>query len=99
MNALNDREIARMEFRIGLFRRRGWSLERAERFADVLAARDQDKDDRRACIECAHLQRGFEGVMPCFAASQGWIRGASSRLTPVVDVLQRCPRFEWAKPA
>lgn len=99
MNALSDREIGRMEFRVGLFRRRGWSLDRAERFADRLAARDQEKDDRRACIECANLQRGHEGAMPCFQASQGRLYGASRRLEPVVDVLQRCPRFEWARPA
>jgi len=99
MRALNDRELARMEFRIGLFRRRGWSLQRAERFADFLAERDQQRSDLRACIECTHLQRGYEGAAPCFAASQGWIKSASRRLEPVTDVLMRCERFEWAKPA
>jgi len=96
---MNDREISRMEFRIGLFRRRGWQLQRAERFADVLLVRDREHSDQRACIECAHLQRGFQGSLPCFAAAQGWVKSASCRLEPVTDVLQRCERFEWAKPA
>lgn len=95
MLSMNDREIGRMEFRIGLMRRRGWPLQRAERFADVLLARDREHSDQRACIECAHLQRAGT----CFAAQQGWIANADRRLEPVNDVLARCANFQWAKPA
>jgi hypothetical protein len=90
----SDREITRFTKRVALFKRRGQTEERAESIAESLIARDRDRDDRRLCIECSHLQR--DGG--CFAARQGWIHGASRQLTPVQNVLQRCERFDWAKP-
>jgi len=93
--AMNDREFSRFMFRMGLFKRRGWSEEVAEQFADKTLARDRDGDDRKACIECKNLQRGGT----CFEAAQGRIAGADRRLTPVQNIFQRCERFTWATPA
>lgn len=56
--------------------------------------RDRERDDRRMCIECEHLQR--DGG--CFAARQGWIANAVKTLQPVLTVLQRCEHFGWQKP-
>lgn len=68
----------------------------ADELADSLFERDFDHDDRRYCLECAHLQRSGG----CFAASQGLIKGIDSKnYAPVRNVLQRCPAFEWQKPA
>jgi hypothetical protein len=76
--------------RAELFQRRGLDEERALELADALHQRDGDLDDRRMCIECAHLQR--DGG--CFSARQGWIHGAAIYLHPVQTKLQRCGRFE-----
>lgn len=92
--AWDDKVIARFTFRVALFQRRGLAPERAEACADYLAQRDHDRDDRRMCVECAHLQR--DGG--CFAARQRRIPGVPFFLTPVPDVLQRCEQFEWQKP-
>ena len=43
--------------RVGLFRRRGQTEQRAEALAESLVRRDADRDDRRLCLECAGLQR------------------------------------------
>lgn len=87
-------EIDRLAKRMALFTRRGFSSEKSGELAELLLLRDADRDDRRMCIECSHLQR--DGG--CFAARQGWIFGATTNLTPVPDMLQRCERFEWQRP-
>lgn len=87
-------ETKRHEYRVGLFIRRRWAPDRARDFANQLVRRDFERDDRRACIECAHLQR--QGS--CFQAQQGRIPGVRRDLTPVQDVLQRCPSFKFQKP-
>lgn len=92
--ALTDRQIARMAFRIGLFRRRGLPEREAEALADRLADRDYSGDTRRVCLECQHLQRGNT----CFAASQGWLLGVSRQFAPITNLLQRCERFEFQTP-
>ena len=76
--------------RTALFKRRGLDKERALEAARSLRKRDNESDDRRMCIECAHLQR--DGV--CFAARQGWIPGVARYLTPVKTMLQRCGHFK-----
>jgi hypothetical protein len=83
MERWGDREIARFQFRHGLLMRRGLSDGAAERLADRLALRDQDRDDRRLCLECAALLSSTRckhghAVLP--------------------DVLQRCPSFNFEKP-
>lgn len=92
--ALSDKQIARMQFRIGLFLRRRLSEAQADRVADRLADRDNDRDDRRMCLECSHLQR--PGT--CFAAAQGWLPQTSKHLEPVRDVLMRCECFDFQTP-
>lgn len=92
--AWGDREIARFKFRAALFQRRGLDERYAEELADRCFERDYERDDRRMCIECSHFQR--DGG--CFAARQGWIRGADRRLTPIPDLLLRCECFDWARP-
>lgn len=95
-----DREIARFTYRSGLFQRRGMSLDRAEHLADRLALRDMTGDDRRMCVECAHLQADHERFgRGCFAAKQGWLgAGIPKSLNPLPDTLQRCPQFTFQKP-
>lgn len=93
------REIGRYLFRVGLFTRRGRTVEVAEAMADRLALRDQERDDRRICLECSNLtkpQRAWDS-WGCFAAQQGWIPGGKG-MRPLLDTLQRCEQFEWQKP-
>ena len=89
-----DAEFRRFGFRAALFQRRGLPEAEAQFLADRLALRDQEKDARMVCDECAHLQR--DGG--CFAAAQGWMAGVSKRHQPVRALLQRCEHFDWAKP-
>ena len=81
--ALNDRQIARMQFRIGLFQRRGLSEAKAESLADRLALRDDQRDDRRLCLECAAL-------LSAVRCKHGH--------AVLLEVLQRCPSFTFEKP-
>jgi hypothetical protein len=90
MEVTTDPVIVRLSKRAELFMRRGLDEERATELAETLRERDRQLDDRRMCIECAHLQR--DGG--CFAARQGWIYGAALNLAPVQTMLQRCERFE-----
>jgi hypothetical protein len=93
--ALNDKQIARMQFRLDLFARRGFSEAAAEALVDRLAQRDHDRDDRRMCAECAHLQeRGT-----CFAAARGWIPNTARNFSPVRTLLARCEAFTFSTPA
>lgn len=89
-----EAEFRRFAFRVGLFERRGMDPDAAEKLADLLALRDQRKDDRRVCDECSHLQ--LPGT--CFAAAQGWMKNVSKRHQPVRGLLHRCEHFDWAKP-
>lgn len=93
MSVTIDPISARFDKRVGIFMRRGLAPDTAAELADQLRDRDADFDDRRMCIECAHLQR--DGG--CFAARQGWLN-AAVYLRPVHNMLQRCERFEWQKP-
>lgn len=112
--ALNDRQIARMGFRIGLFQRRGMSPTEAEALADRLADRDHDLDDRRCCLECSHLQRGFTcfalkreanriadlaaGPARIEALRRSWARGAHPSTEVHPQVLHRCVGFAFVTP-
>lgn len=80
--AWSQREMDRFVFRAALFRRRGEPEARAEAVAERLVQRDRDRDDRRLCLECQHLQ-------PAYRCD----RGASIR-----DVFQRCDHFSWVTP-
>ena len=93
-DCLTERQRTRMAFRVRLFRSRGYSPERAATWADRLTERDASGDDRRSCIECARLKASGA----CSPAADGRMPGASTRLTPVTDILGRCAWFEWEKP-
>lgn len=93
-SALNDRQIARMVFRIALFKRRGLTESHAEAWADLLADRDADGDERRICLECTGLQQ--DGG--CFPAKQGWLPRTSPTHHPIKTLFQRCERFEFVTP-
>lgn len=81
--ALTTRGINRMQLRVELMQRRGSPELHAERWADVLHQRDLDSDDRRMCVECAHLRHDWS---------------CTKRGIVVVDLLQRCEKFGWQTP-
>ena len=94
MPAWGDQQISRFTYRVGLFQRRGQSPKNAEAFADRLAFRDYERDDRRACLECESMQRGGR----CFVASQRRMPGVSQYLEVIPRLLQRCHYFTFQKP-
>jgi hypothetical protein len=89
-----DREFSRFAFRVALFRRRFMSETEATKIADRLALMDQERDDRRMCVECENLQQ--DGG--CFAAAQGWIAQTTKTHKPVRTLQQRCEAFKFCKP-
>lgn len=95
-----DREIARFTFRVELFKRRGMSASDAETWADRLYERDYERDDRRMCIECEHLQADHPKYgRGCFQARNGRLEpGTPKNLNPVIDLLQRCSGFSFQRP-
>lgn len=88
---------ARMETRIRIFTRRGWAPERAATFAKRLQARDEQRDDRRACIECASLMRtgGCQQAQHQAMPRTSSATSGAYMFTPITDTLVRCARFEW----
>ena len=94
MRPWGDDEFRRFGLRVAMFKRRRIDQATAERWADRLALRDQQLDDRRVCIECKHKQD--DGG--CFAASQGRMKGVDKRLQVIPFILQRCNHFAWQKP-
>jgi hypothetical protein len=53
--AMNSREIEIFHARLYRFTDKGLEYDDAERYADKLVMRDRELDDRRLCLECAHL--------------------------------------------
>lgn len=91
--AMNSEEIDRFMARRARFTDKGLDLEVAELLADRLVIRDRDKDDRRLCMECAHLQQS--------GRCGNWERaGVAARerdaqlATEIVQLLQRCDGFK-----
>lgn len=84
MTPWKDAEFRRFDFRIGLFKRRGMTQGEAESTADRLALRDQERDDRRLCVECSNLRPQ--------------LRCATNTNWPIDGALQRCPGFAWERP-
>lgn len=87
--AMNTAEIDRLISRAAQFTNRGLAADDAETMADKLVFRDRDGDDRRVCLECAHLQ-----------GLARWRCGNAERAGVGVDLprelavmLQRCPGF------
>ncbi len=54
--AMNTAEIDTFTARLARFTDKGLTLDDAEALADKLVTRDRDNDNRRLCLECAHLQ-------------------------------------------
>ena len=52
---MSEQEIALFQRRLDRFSDLGLDIETSERQGDCMLLRDRDGDNRRACIECAHL--------------------------------------------
>ena len=96
--AMNTAEIDTFMARLPRFTDKGLALEAAEAVADRLVARDREADDRRLCLECAHLV-GRADVWGC----RNWQRvGVASKARdaqlPAALVIQpqRCKGFKAA---
>lgn len=88
--AMNTVEIDTFMARLGRFTDKGVSHDEAERLADALVSRDREGDDRRLCLECAHLQGA--GRWRCGNWQQADVaRDALAR--DLVLMLQRCAGF------
>ena len=92
--AMTGREIDTMAGRTALFHWRGLAAIDAELLADKLVNRDRDADDRRLCLECAHLS-GRAGAMRCAQWQQAGL-GASGVPVSLPLALQRCDGFKAA---
>lgn len=91
-SAMTGREIDAMVERTSLFTRRGLGALEAELLADKLVTRDREWDDRRLCLECAHLSGGA-GAMRCARWQQAGL-GANGVPAGLHLVLQRCNGFK-----
>lgn len=94
MTPWTEAEIKRFNLRVGMFTRRGLEDLKAEEIADRLARRDQEKDDRRMCIECDFLQKTGD----CFKATKDLSNPNGPTHFPVKTILQRCTAFKWRVP-
>lgn len=91
----SDKDIEKLEYRTGLFKRRGLSQECADAWAARLLVRDYDRDDRHICIECSNLQRGLTcAVKVPKTRPDSW----QQYLQPLPLILQRCPAFKEQRP-
>ena len=90
--AMNGAEIDTFTARLARFTDRGLSLIDAERLADRLVQRDRDLDDRRLCLECAHLRHG--GRCGNWQHAGVAIRARDNQLHgDFTAMLQRCDGF------
>ncbi len=81
--------------RLSRFTDKGLSLDDAERLADKLVIRDRDGDNRRVCLECAHLQHG--GRCGNWQAAGVAIRARDAQLPgDFTTMLQRCDGYQSA---
>ena len=93
-DAMTTAEIDTFMARVALFGRQGLALAQAQALADRLVTRDRDGDDRRMCLECAHLNG---------ARCNNWsaaliaIRARDAFMPPeLLRLLQHCPGFKAA---
>lgn len=94
-SAMNGKEIDTFTARLARFTDKGLSLIDAERLADKLVARDREGDDRRVCLECAHLHHG--GRCGNWQAAGVAIRARDAQLPgDFTAMLQRCDGFTGA---
>lgn len=88
--AMNTKEVDTFISRVEHFAIKGVSYEAAERLADKLVIRDREGDDRRLCLECAHLQGA--GRWRCVNWKQAEVAQVGLSRDLVV-MLQRCPGY------
>lgn len=88
--AMNSTELETCAARLMRFTDKGESLDDAERIADRLLIRDREGDNRRLCLECAHLHGA--GRRRCGNWRQAEI-GGSAMQEELVLMLQRCNGF------
>ncbi len=94
-SAMNGVEIDTFTARLARFTDKGLSLIDGEALADRLVIRDRDLDDRRVCMECAHLRHG--GRCGNWKAAEVAIRARDSQMpSDFTTMLQRC---DWFSPA
>jgi len=94
--AMTGKEIDTLIERTALFSRRGLSALDAELLADKLVNRDREGDDRRLCLECAHLNRPA-GTLHCAQWQRAGL-GAPGVPAGLHLVLQRCNGFKDQNP-
>lgn len=77
--------------RVAVFADRGMNPDDSLVLALRLAQRDQERDDRRVCLECAHLSGGGRS----WSCSQWRKTGMKGPPTPadLIDIPQRCAGF------
>lgn len=88
--AWTDDQIAAFVARVSLFMRRGIGATDADNLAERLHLRDVRADDRRLCIECAHLA-GRPGAWRCTNHRPAGVGAALPRA--LVTLPQRCGGF------
>lgn len=93
--AMNTAEIDTFTARLARFTDKGLTLTDAEALADKLVMRDRDDDNRRTCLECAHVQGvGRWGCGNWKQAGIG-IRAADAALARQLVVMpQHCAGFK-----
>ena len=94
--AMTGREIDAMAERTSLFNRRGLPALNAERLADKLVNRDREADERRLCLECAHLS-GRAGALRCAQWQRAGL-SAPGAAAGLAMQLQRCDGFKDQHP-
>ena len=75
--AMTGREIDTFTARLARFTDKGLSLIDGEALADKLVTRDRDSDDRRLCLECAHLAGRAAGSWGCKNWERAGLAGKS----------------------
>ena len=100
-HAMTGAEIDSFTARLHHFSWRGLPEPEAEKLADKLMTRDRESDDRRLCLECAHLAGYAVGSWAC----KNWQRAGiactarDAQLSPtLVRLLQRCNGFKGTQP-
>ena len=90
--AMNTVEIDTFTARLARFTDKGLPLTHAEKLADRLVTRDRERDNRRLCLECAHL--AWSGHCSNWRAAGAAIRVGNARVPVVLfDQLQHCAGF------
>lgn len=87
----NDSACARSAARAGRFVWLGLNPGDADDLAERLHLRDLEADDRRLCLECAHLS-GQAGAWRCSAWRRAGV-GGKAVAGDLVGMPQRCPAF------